>query len=51
MIRADVDENPQLAVEFGVQGVPTLIAFKDGEDVGYVKSRTAVALVKEINEL
>ena len=51
MIRADIDVNPDLALQYEVLGVPTLIAFKGGERVGYVKGRTVVALVKEINEL
>ena len=51
LIRADIDDSPELAVQYAVQGVPTLIAFKDGKQVGYVQSRTAVALIKEINAL
>ncbi|WP_132061102.1 thioredoxin [Halorussus amylolyticus] len=29
--KVDVDANPQLAASFGVQGVPTLVLFADGE--------------------
>jgi len=29
----DIDENQQLAAEYGVQGVPTLLLFVDGEPV------------------
>jgi thioredoxin 1 len=29
----NVDENPQLVMEFGVMGVPTVILFKNGEPV------------------
>ncbi|MFC4559834.1 thioredoxin family protein [Virgibacillus kekensis] len=28
----DVDESPELAGEFGVQSIPTLIQIKDGEE-------------------
>jgi thioredoxin 1 len=31
--KVDVDANQQLAAAFGVQGVPTLILFADGEQV------------------
>ena len=27
----DIDENPGLTAQFGIQGVPTLIMFKNGE--------------------
>lgn len=38
--KVNIDEQPELAVQFGVQSIPTLIAFKDGvktkESVGFV---------------
>lgn len=30
VIKIDVDKNPEIANRFGVQGVPTLMVFKDG---------------------
>lgn len=30
----DVEENPATADRFGVQGLPTLIFFRDGEEIG-----------------
>lgn len=31
--KLDVDDNPNTAMEFGVQSIPTLILFKDGKPV------------------
>ena len=32
--KVNVDEQPQLAAQFGVQSIPTLIVFKNGQAVG-----------------
>jgi putative thioredoxin len=34
LAKVDVDANQQLAMQFGVKGIPTVIAFKDGQPVG-----------------
>lgn len=33
VIKIDVDRNPQVALDLKIQGVPTLILFKDGKQV------------------
>jgi len=33
-VKVNVDDNQELAGESGVQGIPTLIIFKDGKEVG-----------------
>jgi len=32
--KLNVDENPQVAVKFGVMSIPTVILFKKGKEVG-----------------
>ena len=44
--KMDVDENPQVAEKFGIQSIPTLIFFKNGEPVKQfvgVKSKDVLA--------
>ncbi len=33
LVKIDVDANQQLAQQYGVQGIPTVIAFRDGDEV------------------
>jgi putative thioredoxin len=33
LVKVDSDANPQLAAQFGVQSIPTVVAFKDGQPV------------------
>ena len=32
--KVNVDEEPQLAIQYGVRSIPTLIFFRDGKEVG-----------------
>jgi thioredoxin 1 len=51
IIKIDVDKNPQAAAKFQVQGVPTLIIFKNGEikwrQSGVVPAHELSALLKQ----
>ncbi|MHB9130284.1 MAG: thioredoxin [Armatimonadota bacterium] len=41
VVKVNVDENQQLAVRFGVQAIPTLIIFKNGEPVDRIVGMVA----------
>ena len=47
--KVNIDEQPELAVQFGVQSIPTLIIFKDGqktkESVGLVPRETVESML------
>lgn len=34
--KLNVDESPEIPMQYGVAGIPTLIVFKDGEEAGRV---------------
>ena len=50
VVKADVDENPQLAMACQVASIPTVIAFRDGkavnQSVGVVPKETLLALLQ-----
>ena len=51
IIKVDVDKNPQAAGEYQVQGVPTLILFKNGQPLwrqsGVVQKSSLVSIIKK----
>lgn len=51
IIKVDVDKNPQAAGELKIQGVPTLILFKNGQvkwrQSGVVPSKTLVQIIRQ----
>ena len=51
IIKVDVDKNPQAASEFRVQGVPTLILFKNGKQLwrqsGVVSKAVLTSVIKK----
>ena len=46
--KVNVDDEPALAAKFGITGIPTLLAFKNGElvnqQIGYAPKATLLAL-------
>ena len=50
ILKVDVDENGDIAASFGIQAVPTLFLFKDGQKVdvkmGYLNKNTLLSFVK-----
>jgi thioredoxin 1 len=51
IIKIDVDKNPEVAGTYGVQGVPTLILFKNGEikwrQSGVVPVQNLISVMKQ----
>jgi thioredoxin 1 len=48
VVKVNVDDNPELAKEFGVFSIPTLIVFKDGEVVNKVSGARNKAQILEL---
>ncbi|MDB5251284.1 MAG: thioredoxin [Flaviaesturariibacter sp.] len=53
IIKIDIDRNPQAASQFGIQGVPTLILFKNGEvkwrQSGVVPAASLVGVLRQFS--
>ncbi|SHG80944.1 thioredoxin [Thermosyntropha lipolytica DSM 11003] len=50
--KVNVDENRELAIKYGIRGVPTLIFFKDGQEVKRVVGvQSKAQLQKLIDEV
>lgn len=51
VIKVDVDKSPQIAAEYGIRGVPTLILLKNGESKwrqsGVVPASELVRVIEE----
>jgi len=51
IVKLNVDENPETAAKYGVRGIPTMILFKNGQDVdqvvGNVPKETIVSLMQK----
>ena len=48
--KVDVDKEPELAMAFGIESIPTVLAFRDGQivgkSIGLVGKDTLLALLK-----
>ena len=51
IVKVDVDENPNLARQYGVMSIPTLIIFKDGKEqekhIGVWQYEDCIATLKK----
>ena len=51
-VKMNVDEKPQIAADFNVESVPTILMFKNGKEIKRnIGAMTFEALTKEIEEL
>ncbi|MBS6005819.1 MAG: thioredoxin [Clostridium baratii] len=50
-VKVDVDESPEVATRYGIQSIPTLKVFKDGENVdtvvGFLPKEQIKALIEK----
>lgn len=46
-IKIDVDENPEIASEYGIRSIPTVLLFKNGEKIDTVMSNN-ISEIKNI---
>lgn len=52
IVKVNVDDNAQIAAQFSVRSIPTLILFKDGEKVqDFIGVQQEATLVKALNDI
>lgn len=49
-VAVDIDKAPWAVVRFGVQGVPTVMLYRNGEYVKNLQERTVIKLLAEISD-
>lgn len=47
ILKVDVEDNPELAQAFGIQAVPTMILFEDGEESGRIMGAVSAEKLTE----
>ena len=47
-VAVDVDKCPWAMLDYGVQGVPTVVLYRQGEYVKHLQERTVIKLLNEI---
>lgn len=50
IVKVDVDQDSDLAGQFGIMSVPTMIVFKDGQPVGKMQGHVPAPQLKEALE-
>ena len=50
-VKVDTDENPNTPTRLGIQGIPTFIIFKGGQEVGRVVGADRARLKREIDRV
>jgi thioredoxin 1 len=50
-VKVDTDANPRTPSRLGIQGIPTFLIFKGGEEVGRVVGADRTRLKKEIDRV
>ena len=51
-VNVDVEQNKQLAAQFQISGIPTLILFKDGKEINrFVGLQTKEFLIQQLSQV
>ena len=52
VFKVDIDENQETAIRYDVTSMPTLVFFKDGEEVerkiGYIEKEELVSIIEDL---
>ena len=48
IVKLNVDENPNIAQQFGISGIPTMLLFKDGQVVDKVVGASSINTYRDL---
>lgn len=51
IVKVNVDENPQIAAQYGIQSIPTLMFFKSSEPIGMIPGALPAETLRQALEL